>query len=264
MNKDSPFFFLLCLTVLISCSKKQDDASGEVSAGYKVVQVTNGGSIHGRVTLNGALVGLEKIEIQKDQDVCGGTHTNPALPGASGGVANCIIGIEKITAGKDFEKRDHTFDQNHCDFSPHVQIIPLGSEILVSNSDKVIHNYHVNHNGETVLNEAQPEGVPPREIKLKSSGVHTVSCDVHPWMRGFIWIADNPYYSITDTSGSFSLENVPPGKYKLFLWRDNWNVEELKNGTGNIESYRWGKDINQEKEVVVEDSKISEINFIIP
>ena len=256
--------FILAILCLAGCSKKQEEQDAAYSSAYKVTSVTNGGVIKGTVKTSADQKFLASIATQKDQDVCGSSHPNPAAAGISGGVPNCIIGIESISTGKDFPKKEFTLDQKTCDFLPHVQIVNLGSPIVVTNSDKALHNYHIYHNGESLINEAQPEGAPPREVNLKQKGLHSVSCDVHPWMRGFIWMADHPYYTISDASGAFTLADVPPGKYKLVLWRDNWNVEEVKNKDGVIESYKWGKDYSKEQEVTIEAGKEVVVDFNLP
>jgi plastocyanin len=256
---------LFLILILSGCGKKQDDNETHAySSGYKVIQVINGGAIKGSLKTNMNQKFLTTIETQKDQDVCGASHPNPALPIGNGAVSNCIIGIESISQGKDFSKKEFTLDQHGCDFRPHVQIVNLGSQIIVLNSDKVLHNYHIYRNGETILNEAQPEGAPPREVNLEQKGLHIVTCDVHPWMKGFIFMADNPYYTLSDSTGAFLLTDVPPGKYKVSLWRDNWNLDEVKNKGGNIESYKWSKDFSKEQEVTVEAGKEVEIDFTLP
>jgi plastocyanin len=256
-------FFLIAL-FLVSCSKKQEEQEAAYSSAYKAVPVSNGSTIKGMVKTIADQKYLASIATQKDQDVCGSSHPNPAAPAADGGVANCIVGIESISEGKAFTKSEYTLDQKTCDFKPHVQIVNLGSPIIISNSDNVLHNYHVYRNGETIVNEAQPEGAPAREAILKQKGLHNVNCDVHPWMRGFIWMADHPYYTMTDANGAFTLGDVPPGNYKLILWRDNWNVEEVKNKDGVIESYKWGPDFSKSQEITVEAGKEVVVDFTLP
>ncbi|MFI5263962.1 MAG: hypothetical protein ACHQM6_05560 [Candidatus Kapaibacterium sp.] len=263
MNKSYLLIFT-CFLFLSACSKKQEGQDAAYTSGYKVISVTNGGVIKGTIKTDVSQKFPTTIETQKDQDVCGASHQNPGIPNANGFVPNCIIGIEKITEGKDFPKKECTFDQKGCDFLPHAQIVPLGQAIIVSNSDKALHNYHISRNGETVLNEAQPEGAPPREVNLKQKGLHVVTCDVHPWMRGFIWMADHPYYTTSDANGAFTLSDVAAGKYKLILWRDNWNLDQVKNASGIIESYRWGKDFLKEQEVTVEAGKDISVDFVLP
>lgn len=249
---------------LSACSKKQSEEDVPYSSTYKAVPVSNGCIIRGTVKTDANQKYLMTIETQKDQEVCGLSHKNLSVPNSSGAVPNCIIGLERITQGKDFIKKEFSLDQHGCDFHPHVQIVNIGSPVVVANSDGVLHNYHVNRNGETVLNEAQPEGAPPREMNLKQNGLHTVTCDVHPWMKGYIWVADHPYYTLSDSAGAFSLTDVPPGKYKLILWRDNWDVKETKNPEGSITSYQWAKDISKEQEITIEAGKDVTVDFTLP
>jgi hypothetical protein len=259
-------FLLLTFAVffLASCSKKKEDDTGSYNPAYQVITVTSGGTIKGIVKTDSSQKFSPVITTQKDQDVCGESHPNPAMPSASGAVPGCVIGIESISSGKDFSKREFTLDQKGCNFQPHIQIVNLRSPVIVSNSDKVLHNYHIYYNGESVMNEAQPEGAPPREALIKEKGLHRISCDVHPWMRGFIWMADHPYYTISDASGAFTISDVPPGKYKLVLWRDNWNMDEVKNASGVIESYKWGTDFSKVQEVTVEAGKEAIVDFTLP
>ena len=42
-----------------------------------------------------------------------------------------------------------------------------------------------------------------------------VACDVHGWMQGWIVVADNPYYAVTEKNGTFAIKDIPPGKYTL-------------------------------------------------
>jgi uncharacterized protein (DUF2141 family) len=61
---------------------------------------------------------------------------------------------------------------------------------------------------------------------MKLSGVVDVACDVHGWMQGWILVADNPYYAITDKSGSFAIKDIPPGKYTLATFQAYTGVRE--------------------------------------
>ncbi|HYM19840.1 MAG TPA: hypothetical protein VEW28_02430 [Candidatus Kapabacteria bacterium] len=204
------------------------------------------------------------IETQKDQDVCGASHRNPAAIGNDSGIAGCIVGIEHISQGKAFLLVRHSLDQKGCDFLPHVQIIPVGAMMTVSNSDEVLHNYHIRKGDQTVSNEAQPEGSPDREVQIKTAGLLSVACDVHPWMKGFVFAAENPYYAITDSTGSFTISDIPGGDYTLTLWRDNWNIEEVKDNNGRIGSYKWGPDITKKQQIHVEAGKITPVIFSLP
>jgi len=261
------FYFsvlFLLLVIFSSCKKKEEESDARYSSSYKVISVVNGGTIKGTVKSDANQKYPMTIKTQKDQDVCGASHPNLSIPNPNGAVPNCIITLDHITEGKDFPKQEYSLDQRGCDFHPHVQIVKLGLPVVMINSDHALHNYHIFYNGETVVNEAQPEDAPPREVDLKQKGLHTVTCDVHPWMKGYIWMAEHPYCTLCDSSGAFVLTDVPPGKYKLILWRDNWNLEEAKNTAGVIESYTWGKDFSKEQEITVVAGKDVIVDFVLP
>lgn len=256
---------LIPLLVLCSCSKKQSDDDGELQApGYAAVAVTNGGTVSGHVTLIGEHPVARPIETQKDQDVCGTSHPDPSALGEGMGIGGCVIAIEHITQGKAFAAGKLEVDQKACTFSPHVLIAPLGSSVVVLNSDDVLHNFHITKGATTLINEAQPEGSPAREVTMKSAGLLSVTCDVHPWMHSYVFVAENPYYALTDAQGGYSIENIPPGDYSLSLWRDNWNLEMVKDAQGRIESYKRGPDLVKQQQIHIEAGKPTTTDFTLP
>lgn len=40
-------------------------------------------------------------------------------------------------------------------------------------------------------------------------------CDVHPWMFAYVSVFDHPYFAVSGKDGSFTIKNVPAGKYTL-------------------------------------------------
>lgn len=255
---------------LLSCSKKEQGESAgddfQLTPGYKVVSLSNGATLSGKVMIDSLDTYLSRLAIQRDQEVCGTSHPNPSGPGTLGGIKGCIVWLEGVKQGKDFSyNADPKMDQHGCEFLPHTIIMRQGSSLIVHNSDDALHNFHVYNDDISLVNEAQPEGAPPREItSLAKPGIYKAVCDVHPWMRGFICVAEHPYYTITDSSGRFSFSDVPPGTYTLKLWRDNWHVEEVKNENGKITSYKFQPDYKKEQQITIEPSKGSNVLFTLP
>jgi hypothetical protein len=60
-----------------------------------------------------------------------------------------------------------------------------------------------------------------------------VDCDLHSWMRGWVVVAEHPFYVVTNEQGEFSLDNVPPGKYSLEVWHETLGIvkQELVVGS---------------------------------
>ena len=139
-------------------------------------------------------------------------------------------GVEK---GKAFEKpkKPPVVDNTKCKFEPEVQVVPVGTEILIVNSDPVLHNTHGylladSRRGRTVFNTAMPQKGQQVKTVLKLPGIVDVACDVHGWMQGWILVAENPYYDITEKNGTFAIKDIPPGKYTLATFQPYTGVRE--------------------------------------
>jgi len=55
-----------------------------------------------------------------------------------------------------------------------------------------------------------------------------VRCDIHGWMNGWIIAVDQPYYTVTDEDGNFSLSDVPMGTYTLNCWQEKLKEQSIQ------------------------------------
>ena len=213
-------------------------AGSAFAAKYKVVSVTDGGSISGRVTLNGAAPAPEILKVDEDAEACGGDRPSDALlVGSSGGVQNVVVSIENIASGKDWEMPgEFAYDQKGCTFVPRIMIIRPQMAGAVLNSDSVGHNFHTISKGVFNINKKIQPGsqLAVNDKKIRRSGLVEAKCDIHSWMGGAWWVADNPYTVLSDADGNFTLANVPPGKYKVVVWHEKLgeSSQEVEVGAG--------------------------------
>jgi hypothetical protein len=42
-----------------------------------------------------------------------------------------------------------------------------------------------------------------------------VKCNQHPWMKMYINVVKNPFFSITDENGKYEIKGLPPGTYTI-------------------------------------------------
>jgi hypothetical protein len=56
---------------------------------------------------------------------------------------------------------------------------------------------------------------------LKNPEIIRVDCDLHPWMRAWVVVAEHPFYAVTNDQGEFMLDNIPPGEYTLQFWQES-------------------------------------------
>ena len=191
-------------------------------AAYEGGTVSNGGVISGTVVFKGTPPTLKPIVIDKDPQVCGKTPIYPQdlLVGKDKGIRNVVVHLTDITKGKLQAPASVTLTQKSCGFHPHVLTVQPGGEVVVVNGDPVTHNIHTFSFDNLPLNQAQPAGSPTLAIKPTVSETVKVQCDIHKWMGGWVIVAENPYYAVTDASGHFTLKDVPAGTYTMEFWQE--------------------------------------------
>lgn len=200
---------------------------------YEEGGVTNGGRISGKITLEGKAPAPRKIKVNKDQDACGNEQTSEELlVGKDGGIQNVVVTITGIKSGKKWTLADEiTIDQDGCKFAPHVTLFKPGATLIALNPDGIAHNIHTFSRKNPAINKAQPKFKKKMTIKGKFKKPETIklSCDIHKkWMGAWIIVADSPYITITDTSGSFKIDNVPPGDYTVEIWHEKLGKQTEK------------------------------------
>src|SRR5262249_21208360 len=123
------------------------------------------------------------------------------------GVKNAVVMVEGVRRGKPMlpAAQNAQIDQNKCEYSPHVQIAAVNTEITIRNSDPVLHNIQFFQGDNSLFNIAQPVQGQMNKQKLDKVGPLNVECAVHGWMQGNVVVVDNPYYALTDDSGKFSI-----------------------------------------------------------
>ena len=183
---------------------------------YEVGTVAGGGSIEGKVVYNGPAE-TRKIIPNKDVEVCGGIREEALIEVSSDkGVQNAAVYLVDVAKGKGWlpAAKPPELDNVKCEFVPHVQVMRAGT-LDVVNKDPVLHNTHGYYGNRTAFNMAQPNQGQSIPAELTRAGTVRVDCDAHGWMEAWVYVVDNPYYSLTDADGKFSITDVPPGTYKL-------------------------------------------------
>ncbi len=192
-------------------------------SGYTVTEVTNGGTIRGVVSFEGAVPPPETVAVTEDADVCGERQEVQLLEvDGDGGLANAIVSLVDIEAGAALEvgASPPALDQRDCRFSPHLLIAAADAPVAILNSDPIMHNVHTLTFENRAVNRSQPPGVRKIELSFPRPEKVKVRCDVHEWMSAWIIAVDHPYHAVTSGDGSFVIENVPPGTYTLEVWQE--------------------------------------------
>ena len=73
-----------------------------------------------------------------------------------------------------------------------------------------------------------------RQFSLsKGRKTFVMQCGFHAYMESWAIAVENPYYSFTDADGQFSIDQIPPGTYRLRAWHPG--VKEVIAQTVTVE-----------------------------
>lgn len=242
--------------------------STSAQSAYREIAVTNGGVIHGTVRFSGNPAVLKDLVVTRDVESCGNKKRLPYLVlGKNQGVANAILTLEGVSAGKPWKKQAVvTLDQQKCEYIPHVLIAPLGSELEILNSDDILHNVHsyeLTGEMKTLFNVAQPIKGLRTKLAMDSPGYLAATCDAgHPWMSAFIKVAEHPYVVVSDQDGNFVIDKIPPGAYKLTMWHEPMTVG-AETKIENMQQHYFEKPIVVTKDVTITAGGTTTVAFEI-
>ncbi len=145
-------------------------------------------------------------------------------------------------------------DQKGLVFIPHVLVVQKGTPIEFANNDNDKHNvYFLDDASGKTRTKDLGTWMPgeKRSHAFKESKVVTTLCKLHLEMAAYVVVLDNPFFTKVALSegkpqrASFTIKNVPPGKYTLSTWHKKL---KLKGGS---------------QEVTVEDGKTATVDLTL-
>lgn len=191
-------------------------------AAYEAGSVADGGTVAGVVRFAGTPPAPRPLDVNKDKEVCAKEpkFAEDLVVGSDGGVRWAVAFLKGVAKGKPFPNDEAVLDQHGCRYVPHVVIVPAGRDLVIKNSDGILHNIHTYSDENPPLNRAQPKFKKKIKASFDKPEIIRVGCDVHGWMGAWLVVADHPYYAVTDEKGAFRLTDVPPGDYELVVWHE--------------------------------------------
>jgi hypothetical protein len=208
-----------------STSDRRDSAAGNVDlggTGYKPDAMSAVGSVAGVVRLDGT-ASADTAPTASGQPAC----DVAVEPGGSNGEdrSNTVVWIADAKTGKPLPiDRRVEISTEHCVIDPRIQTAVVGSGINVFNEDRLLHKLVFTRAGTDDTLAVMPffnEGQLVASTALaRRPGVVEIRCAQHAWMHGYILVFEHPYYAVTSGDGSFKIDSLPPGTYKLMVWHE--------------------------------------------
>ena len=204
------------------------------------------GTLNGRVTYDGTPKKLRPIDMSAEPN-CAKFYSTPPMPevsltGNDNSLQNVIIYISAGAPDESFTGPVVHLNQRGCRYTPHVVAVQTNQEVWVQNDDTVTHSVHPMAKSNAEWNRSQPPGTPPVVIRYSQPEFIRVKCELHPWMRGVLAVFKNSHHAVTDSTGAFTLAELPSGKYTITAWHEVYGT--------------------QSKEVTIAPGQNADLNFV--
>jgi plastocyanin len=216
------------LLVLAGCKSKTATAPQQE---YTAIDTANGGTITG--TVHFTKTPPKPVEIDMAQDpacTLSGVNYSEGTLVNNGGLANVFVYVKDGLGNKVYAAPTQAvdIDQKGCKYVPHVVGVMVGQAVQFTNSDPTMHNIHmtptVQGNQAVDISQAPSSGQGGAKDERRFSQpelMMPVRCNNHPWMQAFINVAPNPFYAVSDGSGKFAIQGLPPGTYTIVADQEN-------------------------------------------
>ena len=218
---------------------------------YEVAEVSHGGTLQGVIRLDGAVPepkGFNLITFP-DPAYCGRVSNGRGWRllrdfevDAKGGLKDAIVLLEGVEAGKPFELSVPLIEARDCMFQPFMTVVRNGHAVEVINMDPVMHDIQgyetsLEAGARTLFNNPLVMNFQHHRENLRAQHNHApggsligpiylnkgrrtfyMQCGFHAYMESWAMAVNNPYYALTDSTGAFTIDKIPPGTYQMVVW----------------------------------------------
>jgi hypothetical protein len=199
-------------------------------------------TITGKVTYTGTPPRMKPIDMAKEP-FCAALHaaapvlTETVVTGSGNTLRWVVVYVSAGDQGAAAPAAEVVrLDQRGCQYIPHVLVVRPNQSLDIYNDDSTSHNIHPLAKVNAEWNKSQPIGAPPIHTKWEQPEFIPVKCNVHPWMHGWQLVLATSHYAVTGADGTFSLTGLPPGKYTVTAWQEQFGTQTQDVTIGGAET----------------------------
>jgi len=207
-------------------------------------------SITGTVRLDGAPITPDKTVQVGGDAYCkahGEIKSERWKVAENGGLAEVVIAVINAP-GTPVRGEQPEITQMNCVYLPHVSGIGAGQTVKIRNDDETAHNVRIVfhqmgtlNKGRNLQNYSQHNQGTQHVERFVQPGVYRLECDIHRWMRSWIYVHSNNHVAVSGADGAFAVDfSLVDGAYEVSAWHPQFrnplvqNVEVV-NGKADIQ-----------------------------
>lgn len=201
------------------------------SSRYQPDPASTGAPITGTVTAPASIAAGSPIATGRDSVVCGPAVADDSVVREGNGIGGAVVWLDDIRRGRPLPlERRIELESDKCRLTPRVQAAVVGSAVNVLGHDDFRQHLRFLAGGEreprmTVLLGLY-EQVIPTDRPFTAPGLVVVRDADHSWPTAYVAVFDHPYFAVSAPNGTFRIEGVPPGRYRLKVWHERSRTAE--------------------------------------
>jgi hypothetical protein len=201
------------------------------SARYQPDPATTGGALTGTVTTTAPLATGTPTPTGAESALCGPSIPDGSVVQQGSGLGGAVVWLDDIRRGRPLPlERRLELESDKCLLIPRVQAGIVGGAVNVLGHDDFRQHLHFLAAGDsgpraTVL-LGRDEQVIPTERPVAAPGLVVVRDADHSWPTAYIAVFDHPYFAVTAPNGTFRIDGVPPGRYRMKVWHERTKLAE--------------------------------------
>jgi plastocyanin len=138
-----------------------------------------------------------------------------------------VVWLEPATGKAPVPQAAHArMVQKDKTFKPHVLAVTAGTTVDFPNFDPIFHNAFSNYDGKIFDVGLYPPGT-SKGVLFSRPGIVRVFCNIHETMSAVIAVLDTPYFDTTKKDGSFQIQDVPAGEYRMHAFHERATAATL-------------------------------------
>jgi plastocyanin len=223
--------FALALIVAVAGAACSDPAPAPVDV-TAAPDPNTVGTISGRVTVDGTVSPPALIRLDADPKCAamaeGGQRPDESVViGEGNTLRNVFVYVKDGLPPRLYPVPPSpvVLDQQQCRYVPRVLGIQVGQQLVIKNSDALLHNVR----SEGAINETFDVGTPIQGMEVtRTFATREVmvpfKCNVHAWMHAYLGVLEHPFFAVSDEAGRFAIDRLPPGTYTIEFWHERFGT----------------------------------------
>jgi plastocyanin len=134
-------------------------------------------------------------------------------------LTNVVVFLQDVARSAALPATRARIVQENETFVPRVVAITRGSTVDFPNADPFFHDVFSLSRSATFDLGSYPRGQ-TKSQQFRKAGLIKVYCHIHSHMSASIMVFDHPFFTIPRTDGSFAIDDVPVGSYKVSAWHE--------------------------------------------